>query len=237
MNNKEIEDFFSMAKQEVEKRIFHYGGDEQSTTDYQNLHTKLEKAAKRKVSALARGKLESGEVVNEWDFVESEANFAALFKGDYNPYLYASFFLYHWGLYVYSIGECLRGARFMIQASTYAGYWKGARERDEWLLGQEVAKQAKIDSGKKVGEGRAAYFQPVREELVRLLIAECPVDGWRFKTEAVKVVENKLKIFISEQGIKLDADNLQSTVLRWSSAKYPEVKKAFAQVIRKRKFG
>lgn len=26
MNNKEIEGFFNMAKQEVEKRIFHYGG-------------------------------------------------------------------------------------------------------------------------------------------------------------------------------------------------------------------
>ncbi|HFI5640958.1 TPA: hypothetical protein ACGQVP_001973 [Raoultella planticola] len=236
MNNKDIEVFFNMAKQEVEKRIFHYGGDEKSTTDYQNLRTKLEKAAKRKVSMLAGGKLESGEVVNEWDFVESEANFAALFKGDYNHYLYASFFLYHWGLYVYSIGECLKGARFMIQASTYVGYWKGARERDEWLLEQEVAKQAKIDSGKKVGERRAAYFQPVREELVRLLITECPDEGWRSKAKAAEAVSYKLQEFSDAHGIELNADNLQSTVLRWSSAKYPEVKKAFAQVIRKQKF-
>ncbi|HCB0205071.1 hypothetical protein ACHEUO_07660 [Klebsiella oxytoca] len=236
MNNKEIDVFFNMAKQEVEKRIFHYGGDEESITDYQNLRTKLEKTAKKKVSVLAKGKLESGEVENEWDFVESEANFAALFKGDYNPYLYASFFLYHLGLYVYSIGECLKGGGFMIQASTYAGYWKGARERDEWLLGQETAKQAKIDSGKKAGEGRAAYFQPVRDELVRLLITECPNEGWRFKTIAADAVSCKLQKFIDAHGIKLNADNLQSTVLRWSSDKYPEVKKAFAQVVRKRKF-
>ncbi|MCS3422451.1 hypothetical protein M2403_001031 [Rahnella sp. BIGb0603] len=113
--------------------------------------------AERKVTVLAKGELKLGEVANEWDFVESEANFSALFKGDYNPYLYASFFLYHWGLYIYSTGECLSSARFMIQASTYAGYWKGARERDEWLQAQEVAKKTKIDSGKKVGEGRAAY--------------------------------------------------------------------------------
>lgn len=233
MNNKEIEGFFNMAKQEVEKRIFHYGGDEESITDYQKLRTKLEKAAKRKVSVLARGELKLGEVVNEWDFVESEANFAALFKGDYNPYLYASFFLYHWGLYVYSIGECLRGARFMIQASTYAGYWKGARERDEWLQAQEVTKKTKIDSGKKVGEGRAAYFQPVREELVRLLMTECPAVGWRFKTKAAEAVAGKLQIFIDTHGLELKADNLESTILRWSSAKYPEVEAAFAKVVQK----
>lgn len=125
----------------------------------------------------------------------------------------------------------------MIQASTYTAYRRGARERDEWLLGQETAKQTKIDSGKKVGGRRAVYFNPVRDELVRLLITECPDEGWRSKAKAAESIADKLNFFIDSHGIKLNADNLESTVLRWSSAKYPEVKKAFAQVIRKRKFG
>lgn len=222
-----------MAKQEAERLLFQYGGNEKSSGDYQNLRKKLEKVAERKVTVLAKGELKLGEVANEWDFVESEANFSALFKGDYNPYLYASFFLYHWGLYIYSTGECLSSARFMIQASTYAGYWKGARERDEWLQAQEVAKKTKIDSGKKVGEGRAAYFQPVREELVRLLMTECPAEGWRFKTKAAEAVSGKLQIFIDTHELELKADNLESTILRWSSAKYPEVEAAFAKVVQK----
>lgn len=233
MNNKEIDAFFTMAKQEAERLLFQYGGNEKNSGDYQSLRKKLEKVAERKVTVLARGELKLGEVANEWDFVESEANFSALFKGDYNPYLYASFFLYHWGLYIYSTGECLSSARFMIQASTYAGYWKGARERDEWLQAQEVAKKTKIDSGKKVGEGRAAYFQPVREELVRLLMTECPAEGWRFKTKAAEAVSGKLQIFIDTHELELKADNLESTILRWSSAKYPEVEAAFAKVVQK----
>ncbi|MBZ7216170.1 hypothetical protein FMK62_24550 [Klebsiella grimontii] len=233
MNIKEMDPFFTIAKQEAERRQSAYRGDEESNTGYKNLCMELEALAEEKVGRIVRRELKLGEVVNEWEFVESDANFAARFKGDYNLYLYASFFLYHWGLHVYSTEDSLSGVRFMIQASTYAGYWKGARERDEWLEGEEVARQAKRDSGKKVGEGRAAYFQPVRDELVRLLMAECPGEGWRFKTEAAKAVLAKLQIFIDANGIELKTDNLESTVLRWSSAKYPDVEAAFAQVVRK----
>jgi len=233
MNNNDIDAFFAMAKQEAKKLLSLHSCDEESNADYRNLRKKLEKAAERKVGLLARGELKLGEVANECDFVESEAYFSAVFEGDYNPYLYASFFLYHWGLYVYSTGECLSGARFMIRASACAGNWKGARERDEWLQVQGVAKQTKIDSGKKVGEGRAAYFQPVREELVRLLMKECPAEGWRFKTKAAEAVSGKLQIFIDTHELELKADNLKRTILEWSSGRYPDVEAAFAKVVRK----
>ncbi len=232
MNNKDIDAFFNLAKHEAERLLFQYSDDDKSSGSYQHLRNKLEEAAVRKVRELARGELKFGEVLNEWDFVESEANFSALFKGNYNPYLYASFFLYHWGIYIYSTGECLSSLRFMIQASTYAGYWKGARERDEWLQAQEVAKQTKIDNGKKVGDGRAAYFQPVREELIRLLMTECPAEGWRFKTKAAEAISGKLQIFIDTHEFELKADNLENTILRWSS-KYPDIEVAFARVLRK----
>lgn len=233
MNNRAKDEFFTMAKKEAEKRLSLNSCDEESRAGYQNLREKLEKAAKKKVGALIKGDHKLGEVTNEWDFVESEAYYSAIFEGDYTPYLYASFFFYHWGIYVYSTGECLNGAQFMIQASTYAGYWKGAKDRDEWLQAQEVAKKTKIDSGKKVGEGRTAYFQPVREELVRLLMTECPAEGWRFKTKAAEAVSGKLQIFIDTHELELKADNLESTILRWSSAKYPEVEAAFAKVVQK----
>ncbi|CNG42245.1 hypothetical protein [Yersinia intermedia] len=233
MNNKEINEFFTITKEEAERTLSQYGGYEKSNADYQDLLKKMEERAKKTVRALAEGKLKLGDVRNEWDFVEPDARFLAVFKGNYDDYLYAYFFLYHWGKHVYSTGKCLSGVRFMVQASTCAGYWKGARERDDWLQLKDIAKQTKIDSGKKVGEGRASYFQPVREELVRLLMSECPAEGWRFKTKAAKAVLDKLQIFIDTHEIDLKADNLESTILRWSSEKYPDVKAAFAKVVRK----
>jgi len=233
MNNKEINAFFTMSKKEAERALSQYDGYEKSSADYQDLRKKMEARAKTKVRALVEGKLKLGDVRNEWDFAEPEAHFLAVFQGNYDDYLYAYFFLYHWGMHVYSTGQCLNGAQFMIQASTCAGYWKGARERDDWLQFKDIAKQTKIDRGKKVGEGRAFYFQPVREELVRLLISECPAGGWRFKTKAAEAVSDKLQIFIDTHGIDLKADNLESTILRWSSEKYPDVKAAFDKVVRK----
>lgn len=192
------------------------------------------------------------QIEQQWENVYFEVNAAR--KINENIYLRWAMLNYYWGIYEWARGCRLEGIKFMVEATRAQGLWQGYLEGLERFELIESLRQQRKVSGSEGGLERAGRYQPVKEELLRLLRSEAPREGWPTKRKAVDAIEGKLWRFIDgpyrnafkKESIQRHKDtgrerkpfsmikeNLDRTILDWSRND-KTIKAAFFQAIRKR---
>lgn len=168
-----------------------------------------------------------------------------------NGYLYWALLNFYWGEHEWKQGDQTEGIWFMVQATKALALWQGYLDGLDRREHEESVQQRRKSSGSKGGFKRAGRYQPVKEELIRLLKEEKPETGWKTKREAVDAIEPKLWRFIDgpyrkafnkeniqrrkafeleRKPFSMVRENLDRTMLDWSRND-EAIKNAFQQVI------
>ncbi|MGH8049291.1 MAG: hypothetical protein ACREPB_01375 [Arenimonas sp.] len=58
------------------------------------------------------------------------------------------------------------------------------------------------------GAAKAKKYQPLKDEIIRLLETKCPSEGWRDSAEAIKSIIDELRIFHTKNRISSNLENL-----------------------------
>lgn len=170
---------------------------------------------------------------------------------DINGYLYWARLNFYWGEHEWRQGDQTEGVWFMVQATKALALWQGYLDGLDRREHEESIQQRRKNSGSKGGFKRAGRYQPVKEELIRLLKEEKPETGWKTKRDAVDTIEPKLWRFIDgpyrkafnkesiqrrkafeleRKPFSMVRESLDRTMLDWSRND-EAIKNAFQQVI------
>lgn len=173
---------------------------------------------------------------------------------DINGYLYWALLNFYWGEHEWDQGEQTEGIWFMVQATRALALWLGYLDGLDRREHEESVQQRRKSSGSKGGFKRAGRYQPVKEELIRLLKEEKPETGWKTKRDAVDAIEHKLWRFIDgpyrkafnkeniqrrkafeleRKPFSMVRESLDRTMLDWSRND-EAIKNAFQQVVVRR---
>lgn len=127
----------------------------------------------------------------------------------------------------------------LLQGIEYLNYCRGLADEELWQQDQAV----KTDVPAQGGKSKAARFDAVKAEIIRLLQEACPSGGWNTKLEALKGIENGINEL--EWPSARDRNNQSKTgdeifamkmhrVEAWSSQDQ-KIKAAFDNVVKPKK--
>lgn len=130
----------------------------------------------------------------------------------------------------------------LFRAIRYLDNCNGILYHEQGIQRKLEVKQQKVQAGKL----KAARFDDVKAEIIRLLKNKKPSDGWKKKIEAYRAIEYELYAFVENNGWPSSgdknnkfkdeselSDQIHNRVMHWSRQD-PNVKKVFDKVIRKK---
>lgn len=122
-------------------------------------------------------------------------------------------------------------------------YCRGIVEHELWQ--QQQAKKADVPV--KGGKEKAARFEPMKTEIIRLLHVKSSPEGWLHKKDALRDIEDEINDYIAIHGWPSATDNnnkskseaelfalRERTIMDWSRND-PDVKSAFESVLKPKK--
>lgn len=143
---------------------------------------------------------------------------------------------------MWNINEIIAVKSFLL-ASSILGRCLGIASYGPLLpseLASEKDKMAKKkQSARKGGISKAESYLPIKEETIRLLHQNVPMDGrWKNKTVAVKAIESALVLFIQnlksqDKSLDLNEENIITVVKRWERSD-ERVKAAFEDTVKQK---
>lgn len=160
----------------------------------------------------------------------------ARWKGEPDILLAIAFVCRQWGALLYRRGAKAEAHRYVLLALKQINIWTGAY----WGLEMEVAKCAsvndKYEASRRGGKNSAKRYNPIKDEVIRLLKKNVPEGGWKSKAAAINSLEQEITKFI-DTGPRKNAyypswDSLHKTISDWSRNDM-DMKKTFAEVVNK----
>ncbi|WP_288493326.1 hypothetical protein [uncultured Pantoea sp.] len=159
-----------------------------------------------------------------------------------NEWLYLSAMYWHLGLGTLHADKT-KGVELLLKGIEFLDYCRGFIEREFW----QIELDSKHVIPKQGGKTKAARFDAVKAEIIRLLKIAPPAGGWERKQDALRDIEDGLNSYITNHGWPSATDNnnkskseaelfalRERTILDWSRND-PDVKAVFDSVIKSKK--
>jgi len=104
---------------------------------------------------------------------------------DVNELLFLADVNWHLGLGLLNTNKN-EAIKCLLLGIQYLDYCRGLEDQESWQQGQATKKDVPVQGGRS----KAARFDVVKHEIIRLLQEACPSGGWGTKSEALKGIEN-----------------------------------------------
>lgn len=147
--------------------------------------------------------------------------------------------VYHWGLSILNENKTIASVA-LYEASGLFDTCLGmvyAKSLDEK---QKKISKKRVKAGRKGGETKAEVYELIQQELIRLLVENCPEGRWKTKVAAVEHVFSSLWQFVKKIQLTnissplstMTEDKLMDRIAVWSTK--GELKDAFIQTVARR---
>ncbi|MBF7994313.1 hypothetical protein [Rahnella laticis] len=223
-DDKCMDDFFSEMKDQVLEMYSLIYQEKRPTSEKEKRRIKLwfrdAQSQMRGWSWESRAKIVNGKV---HDYYAHSHVVVGVLGNDIDYYLDAAGVLFWWGQYVWKKGSKREGIRTMLRAAHCLGAWKGAIDQLERKEMRGALSEVRSEAGKKGAKSKSLSSESVKKEFLSLIEKKMPAGGWKNRAQAVKDVRPDLSLFIADQKLNFDPDNLERLIGDWCrNKKSPE---------------